>query len=308
MQSTGHSSMHALSLMSTQGSAIVYVTDVSSRSPPCTAWWAAVRSAATLGRREQSFWLLILDVAHTRQPVGTRLGYMLRGTTGARRATQSGAARQPTPGAIVTNPYPKTDPYPTLLSPLDLGFTTLRNRVVMGSMHTGLEGRARHIDRLAEYFAERARGGVGLIITGGYAPNRTAGPRGLPAATHERSAGQASGQDQRVGTRRVLESKGSPPALRGQLRADHRRRTAHQLRPGPTPPGADRCGQRGDLRGPRAGACSAECTAPRRCRPTRHRRGGSGSRARRKARHQAGHRAGGQALVRISLRANANRC
>ena len=66
-----------------------------------------------------------------------------------------------------------TSPYPNLLSPLDLGFTTLRNRVVMGSMHTGLEDRARHIDRLAAYFAERARGGVGLIITGGYAPNRT---------------------------------------------------------------------------------------------------------------------------------------
>jgi 2,4-dienoyl-CoA reductase (NADPH2) len=65
------------------------------------------------------------------------------------------------------------NPYPTLLSPLDLGFTTLRNRVVMGSMHTGLEDRARDIDRLAAYFAERARGGVGLIITGGYAPNRT---------------------------------------------------------------------------------------------------------------------------------------
>ena len=64
-------------------------------------------------------------------------------------------------------------PYPHLLSPLDLGFTTLRNRVVMGSMHTGLEDRARDIDRLAAYFAERARGGVGLIITGGYAPNRT---------------------------------------------------------------------------------------------------------------------------------------
>lgn len=63
--------------------------------------------------------------------------------------------------------------YPTLLSPLDLGFTTLRNRVVMGSMHTGLEDRARDIDRLAAYFAERASGGVGLIITGGYAPNRT---------------------------------------------------------------------------------------------------------------------------------------
>ena len=66
-----------------------------------------------------------------------------------------------------------TQPYPRLLSPLDLGFTRLRNRVVMGSMHTGLEDRSRDIGRLAEYFAERARGGVGLIITGGYAPNRT---------------------------------------------------------------------------------------------------------------------------------------
>jgi len=64
-------------------------------------------------------------------------------------------------------------PYPKLLSPLDLGFTTLRNRVVMGSMHTGLEDRARDTGRLAEFFAERARGGVGLIITGGYAPNRS---------------------------------------------------------------------------------------------------------------------------------------
>ncbi|PJE08945.1 NADPH-dependent 2,4-dienoyl-CoA reductase [Mycobacterium sp.] len=63
--------------------------------------------------------------------------------------------------------------YPNLLSPLDLGCITLRNRVAMGSMHTGLEDRAGHTDRLAEYFAERARGGVGLIITGGYAPNRT---------------------------------------------------------------------------------------------------------------------------------------
>lgn len=66
-----------------------------------------------------------------------------------------------------------TETYPNLLSPLDLGSTTLRNRVVMGSMHTGLEDRARDTGRLAEYFAERARGGVGLIITGGYAPNRT---------------------------------------------------------------------------------------------------------------------------------------
>ncbi|MEO6792165.1 MAG: NADPH-dependent 2,4-dienoyl-CoA reductase [Mycobacterium sp.] len=66
-----------------------------------------------------------------------------------------------------------TNPYPILLSPLDLGFTTLSNRVVMGSMHTGLEDRAGDIGKLAAYFAERARGGVGLIITGGYAPNRS---------------------------------------------------------------------------------------------------------------------------------------
>ncbi|MDU0292265.1 NADPH-dependent 2,4-dienoyl-CoA reductase [Saccharothrix longispora] len=62
--------------------------------------------------------------------------------------------------------------YPTLLSPLDLGFTTLPNRVLMGSMHTGNEDRAKDFDALAAYFAERARGGVGLIVTGGFAPNR----------------------------------------------------------------------------------------------------------------------------------------
>ena len=61
--------------------------------------------------------------------------------------------------------------YPNLLAPLDLGFTTLRNRVLMGSMHTGLEDDAAHFPRLTEYFAERARGGVGLIVTGGFAPN-----------------------------------------------------------------------------------------------------------------------------------------
>jgi 2,4-dienoyl-CoA reductase (NADPH2) len=63
-------------------------------------------------------------------------------------------------------------PYPHLLTPLDLGFTQLRNRVLMGSMHTGLEDRMRHVGALAEYFAERARGGVALAITGGYAPNK----------------------------------------------------------------------------------------------------------------------------------------
>ncbi|MGA7053219.1 MAG: NADPH-dependent 2,4-dienoyl-CoA reductase [Mycobacterium sp.] len=100
------------------------------------------------------------------------------------------------------NPYPKTEPYPTLLSPLDLGFTTLRNRVVMGSMHTGLEDRAGHIDRLAEYFAERARGGVGLIITGGYAPNRAGWL--LPFAAELVSSAQAH-RHRRV-TRAVHES------------------------------------------------------------------------------------------------------
>ncbi|MCS6996777.1 MAG: NADPH-dependent 2,4-dienoyl-CoA reductase [Casimicrobiaceae bacterium] len=61
--------------------------------------------------------------------------------------------------------------YPHLLSPLDLGFTRLRNRAVMGSMHTGLEDRAEDFPRLAAYFAERARGEVALMVTGGFAPN-----------------------------------------------------------------------------------------------------------------------------------------
>ncbi|MCD4523848.1 NADPH-dependent 2,4-dienoyl-CoA reductase [Nocardioides sp. cx-173] len=66
---------------------------------------------------------------------------------------------------------PSTE-YPRLLSPITLGSLTLRNRVVMGSMHTGLEDRRRDLPDLAAYFAARARGGVGLIVTGGYAPNK----------------------------------------------------------------------------------------------------------------------------------------
>ncbi|MEM9602912.1 MAG: NADPH-dependent 2,4-dienoyl-CoA reductase [Pseudomonadota bacterium] len=62
-------------------------------------------------------------------------------------------------------------PFPDLLAPLDLGHTTLKNRVLMGSMHTGLEDRKADYPKLAAYFAERARGGVGLIVTGGIAPN-----------------------------------------------------------------------------------------------------------------------------------------
>lgn len=61
--------------------------------------------------------------------------------------------------------------YPTLFEPLDLGFTTLRNRVIMGSMHTGLEEAPDGIQRMADFFAERARGGVALIVTGGFGPN-----------------------------------------------------------------------------------------------------------------------------------------
>ncbi|MEH6586650.1 MAG: NADPH-dependent 2,4-dienoyl-CoA reductase [Halioglobus sp.] len=68
--------------------------------------------------------------------------------------------------------------YPHLMEPLDLGFTTLRNRTLMGSMHTGLEEAPDGYERMAAFFAERARGGVGLIVTGGFGPNKR-------AATHE---------------------------------------------------------------------------------------------------------------------------
>ena len=65
--------------------------------------------------------------------------------------------------------------YPLLFSPLDLGFTTLKNRVLMGSMHTGLEEAENGFARMAAYFAERAQGGVGMIITGGIPPNSEGG-------------------------------------------------------------------------------------------------------------------------------------
>ena len=64
--------------------------------------------------------------------------------------------------------------YPRLLAPLDLGFTTLKNRVLMGSMHTNLE-ETKDWNRVAEFYAARARGGVGLMVTGGMAPNREGG-------------------------------------------------------------------------------------------------------------------------------------
>lgn len=65
-----------------------------------------------------------------------------------------------------------TIPYPHIFEPLDLGYTTLKNRIVMGSMHTGLEDRFYNYGKLAAYFAERAKGGVAMMITGGISPNR----------------------------------------------------------------------------------------------------------------------------------------
>jgi len=64
--------------------------------------------------------------------------------------------------------------FPNLLKPLDLGFTTLKNRVLMGSMHTGLEEAPNGLERMAAFFSERAKGGVGLIVTGGFGPSAAA--------------------------------------------------------------------------------------------------------------------------------------
>lgn len=68
----------------------------------------------------------------------------------------------------MSNAHPQ---YPNLFQPLDLGFTTLKNRILMGSMHLGLEERPNGFERMAAFYAERARGGVALIVTGGIAPN-----------------------------------------------------------------------------------------------------------------------------------------
>lgn len=70
----------------------------------------------------------------------------------------------------------KASPYPPLLEPLDLGFVTLPNRVIMGSMHLGLEETPGGFERMAQFYGDRARGGVGLIVTGGIAPNEAGRP------------------------------------------------------------------------------------------------------------------------------------
>ena len=81
-----------------------------------------------------------------------------------------------------------TTAYPNLLQPLDLGFTTLKNRVLMGSMHLGLEEAPNGFERMAEFYAERARGGVALIVTGGIGPNKE-------GAVHGHAAQMATSED-----------------------------------------------------------------------------------------------------------------
>ncbi len=79
-------------------------------------------------------------------------------------------------------------PYPKLLTPLNLGFTQLNNRVLMGSMHTNLEEAENGFKRLASFYAQRAEGGVGLIVTGGISPNiegKLAPNRALMTTKHD---------------------------------------------------------------------------------------------------------------------------
>ena len=81
-----------------------------------------------------------------------------------------------------------TNTYPHLMAPLDLGFTTLKNRVLMGSMHLGLEEAPNGFERMAAFYAERARGGVAMIVTGGIGPNKV-------GAVHGHAAQMVSAED-----------------------------------------------------------------------------------------------------------------
>jgi len=83
--------------------------------------------------------------------------------------------------------FPGETRYPTLFSPLELGHTRIKNRILMGSMHTGLEEAENGFERMAAYYAERAAGGVGMIITGGISPNREGG-MGSKLSTAEEAA------------------------------------------------------------------------------------------------------------------------
>ncbi|MBU6952174.1 NADPH-dependent 2,4-dienoyl-CoA reductase [Hahella sp. HN01] len=94
--------------------------------------------------------------------------------------------------------------YPHLLAPLDLGFTTLANRTLMGSMHTGLEESPNGFQRMAAFYAERARGGVGLIVTGGIAPN----PEGAVAQGASKMDSDADAEKHKIITQAVHEAGG----------------------------------------------------------------------------------------------------
>ena len=106
--------------------------------------------------------------------------------------------------------------YPNPLAPLDLGFTQLRNRVLMGSMHTGLEDSRAHTERLAAYFAERARGEVGVIVTGGYAPNVGGWTKPFAGTLSARGAAQ-----RHAGARHAVAVQPGPAAARS-ARGDQR--------------------------------------------------------------------------------------
>ncbi|MEI7444668.1 MAG: 2,4-dienoyl-CoA reductase FMN-binding domain-containing protein, partial [Burkholderiales bacterium] len=103
------------------------------------------------------------------------------------------------PSPSAPTPLPGHARYPRLFSPLDLGFLRLKNRVIMGSMHTGLEEAPDGFERMAAFFAERARGGVGMIITGGIAPNAEGGS-GAKLSTPEEA------ERHRIVTRAVREA------------------------------------------------------------------------------------------------------
>ncbi|WP_168582902.1 NADPH-dependent 2,4-dienoyl-CoA reductase [Gephyromycinifex aptenodytis] len=102
-----------------------------------------------------------------------------------------------------------TTPYPHLFSPLDLGRISLRNRLVMGSMHTGLEDGAKSLPDLTAFFVERARGGVGTIITGGYSPTRAGllypGAAGMFTTKHTRGHRELTGAVQAEGAKILLQ-------------------------------------------------------------------------------------------------------
>ena len=122
--------------------------------------------------------------------------------------------------------------YPRLLEPLDLGFVTLPNRVLMGSMHIGLEEAKNGFQRMAAFYAERARGGVGLIVTGGIAPNERGRPwsggaklsteqeaaqhRGITAAVHD-AGGRIAMQILHFGRYSYQPSLVAPSALRAPI-------------------------------------------------------------------------------------------